>query len=63
MVDAQAVIELVKGLTAAEAVATLRDRDYGDVSVRLWPDGWVDRVPGLDWRITVEVRDPAAADE
>ena len=63
MVDAQAVIELVKGLTAAEAVATLRDRDYGDVSVRLWPDGWVDRVPGLDWRITVEVRDPAEADE
>jgi hypothetical protein len=55
-VDRAAVIETVKGLTADEVLAALDG--FGDVSLKLWPD-WVKQVPGLDWRIDVQVRDPS----
>jgi hypothetical protein len=55
-VDRAAVIETVKGLTADEVIAALDG--YGNISLKLWPD-WVEQVPGLDWRIDLQVRDPS----
>jgi len=51
LVDAEVVRELAAGLTAAEAEDALGS--LGEVQVELWP-GWVDRVPSLGLRVTVE---------
>ena len=50
--DTAAIRSEVAGLTAADAQAALAD--LGDVEVDLWP-GWVSRVPGMDWRVDVQV--------
>jgi hypothetical protein len=50
--DATAIRSSVLGLTAEEAEAALDG--LGAVDVELWP-GWVDRIPRLDWRVTVEI--------
>ncbi|MGH6691487.1 MAG: baseplate J/gp47 family protein, partial [Gammaproteobacteria bacterium] len=51
IIDADAVRTRSAGLTTDEAEATLAD--LGTIEVELWP-GWVDRVPGLGFRVTVE---------
>ncbi|HLE59029.1 MAG TPA: baseplate J/gp47 family protein [Candidatus Limnocylindria bacterium] len=51
LIDAEVVRELAAGLTAAEAEDALAD--LGEVQIDLWP-GWVDRVPSLGLRVTVE---------
>jgi hypothetical protein len=51
-IDEAAVRELAAGRTVAEAEAALAG--LGDASVELWP-GWVDRVPGMAWRVGVEI--------
>jgi hypothetical protein len=50
--DATAIRSSVLGLTAEEAEAALDG--VGAADVELWP-GWVDRIPRLDWRVTVEI--------
>ena len=40
------------GMTAADAEAALAD--IGPSTINLWP-GWVDRIPRLDWRISISV--------
>lgn len=40
------------GMTAADAQEVVKP--IGPSTVDLWP-GWVDRLPGLDWRITISV--------
>jgi len=50
--DAAVVRDSVLGLTRDEAEAALDG--VGSVDVELWP-GWVDRIPRLDWRVTVEI--------
>jgi hypothetical protein len=52
IIDVGAVRSQVSGLTVEEAERTLAD--LGGVEVSLWP-GWVDRAPGLEWRIDVQV--------
>jgi hypothetical protein len=52
IIDVGAVRSQVSGLTADEAERALAD--LGGVEVSLWP-GWVDRAPGLEWRIDVQV--------
>lgn len=52
VVDREAIVERVRGLSLEEARAALAS--MGDASVELWP-GWVERVPELDWRITVTI--------
>jgi hypothetical protein len=52
IVDVGAVRSQVSGLTVEEAERTLAE--LGGVEVSLWP-GWVDRAPGLEWRIDVQV--------
>jgi hypothetical protein len=52
IIDVGAVRSQVSGLTVEEAERTLAD--LGAVEVSLWP-GWVDRAPGLEWRIDVQV--------
>jgi hypothetical protein len=54
--DQKAIQRRLVGMTAAEAQDALSSIGPSDVS--LWP-AWVDRVPRLDWRISINV-DPAA---
>lgn len=54
-IDTAAVADSVAGLPLDEARAALAD--LGDVRIRAWPD-WVDAVPRLAWRISVNVADP-----
>jgi hypothetical protein len=56
--DAATLEARVLGLSKTEATAALEP--YGEVSVVLWPD-WVQAVPTLDQRVTLEVAPPAAA--
>jgi hypothetical protein len=49
-IDPVAVRERIAGMTAEQATDALAD--LGDVSVELWP-GWVDRVPGFEFRVEV----------
>ena len=51
-VDQAAIRGRVAGLTPGEARTALAD--LGAVEVTLWP-GWVSRVPGLSWRVGIEV--------
>jgi Baseplate J-like protein len=51
-VDLGAVRQRILGMTPAEARTELAD--LGSVGVELWP-GWVDRIPRLDWRVSVEI--------
>ena len=41
------------GMTRADAQEMLAP--IGPPTIDLWP-GWVDRLPGLDWRITIDVQ-------
>jgi len=56
VVDEKALRTAIRGLGIAEARATLDD--YGDVTIRLWPD-WVTTIPTNDSRVTFTVADPA----
>jgi hypothetical protein len=51
-IDLDTVRGEVLGQTPDEARATLAS--LGTVRVELWP-GWVDRIPRLEWRVSVEV--------
>ena len=51
IVDDDAVRALVAEKTREEAIAALAQ--IGPAEIDLWP-GWIDRVPGLTWRIAVE---------
>jgi Baseplate J-like protein len=51
-VDLAAIRERILGMTPEEAQAELSG--VGSVNVQLWP-GWVDRIPRLDWRVSVEI--------
>lgn len=55
IIDPDAVRDLVAEQTPEDAEAALAH--IGPASVILWP-GWVDRVPGLRWRISVEIGSP-----
>lgn len=57
--DPAAIPGMVSGKTAEDAIAALRP--IGPATVDLWP-GWVDRVPGLEWRIHVEIRPAVLAE-
>ena len=50
-IDTAAIRDRIAGKTVDEAKAALAD--VGDVSIDLWP-GWVDRLPRLPFRISVE---------
>jgi Baseplate J-like protein len=50
-IDEAAVRDRIAGMTVADARAALAD--LGDVTVDLWP-GWLDRLPALSFRISVE---------
>ena len=52
-VNEEALREELAGKTASEAEALL-DR-IGPTTVDLWP-AWVDRIPQLDWRISIDVQ-------
>lgn len=52
MVDADVVLERIRGRTLDDARAALRD--FGRASIDLWP-GWVTSVPDLEWRIAVTI--------
>ncbi|HEX2194898.1 MAG TPA: baseplate J/gp47 family protein, partial [Candidatus Limnocylindria bacterium] len=52
VLDAESIRSQVDGMTEAEAEAALSS--LGAVDVVLWP-GWVDRVPDIAWRVSVEV--------
>ena len=56
-VDVEAIRERVTGMTAEEAVAELAG--VGEAVVTFWP-AWVDRVPGLAFRVSVVPVDPSA---
>lgn len=56
--DRAAVPGMVSGRTSEDAVAALRP--IGPATVELWPP-WVDHVPGLEWRIRVDIRPAVAA--
>lgn len=61
VVDRDAVVEMIRGLPLDEARAELDA--IGGATLELWP-GWVDRVPDLDWRISVVLngeRTPSSA--
>jgi hypothetical protein len=51
--DESAIPGRIAGSTAEQAEAELNS--IGPTTVRLWPF-WVDRVPRLDWRVSVEIR-------
>ena len=51
-VDLADARQRILGMTPEEARTELAD--IGSVSVELWP-GWVDRIPRLDWRVSVEL--------
>jgi hypothetical protein len=58
-IDQDEIIERIRGRPGEEARGALAD--LGDPTIELWP-GWVESVPGLDWRIEVEiVGEPAAS--
>jgi hypothetical protein len=57
-IDEAAVRDLVAGKTVAEARAALAP--LGKLQIKLWPD-WLDRLPRLSFRITVETVAPAPA--
>jgi hypothetical protein len=57
--DRDAVPAIVSGKTPEEAIAALRR--IGPATVDLWP-GWVDHVPGIEWRIRVEIQPEVAAE-
>jgi hypothetical protein len=61
-VDEDVLRTELAGMTADEAEAVLAP--IGPSQVELWPP-WVDRVPQLDWRVSIEVRaaEPAGAAE
>ena len=50
--DQESIRRSLVGMTAAQAQDALAT--IGPASVDLWP-GWVDRLPRLDWRISVSV--------
>jgi hypothetical protein len=58
VVDPAALRDLVKGKTAAAAVAALDP--YGTATVTLWPD-WASTVTSMDARLTITVDTSAAA--
>jgi hypothetical protein len=51
--DESAIAGQIAGMTAAGAEAKLRP--IGRTTVSLWPF-WVDRVPGIGWRVSVDIR-------
>jgi Baseplate J-like protein len=51
--DRAALPGMVSGKTSDEAIAALRP--IGPATIDLWPP-WVDRVPGLEWRVRVDIR-------
>ena len=51
-VDLAALRGRILGMTPDEARVELAD--LGSVTVALWP-GWVDRIPRLEWRVSVEI--------
>jgi hypothetical protein len=51
-VDRDAIAETIGGMTVAQARSALAG--IGSVEVDLWP-GWVDRVPELGWRVSIDV--------
>jgi hypothetical protein len=53
VLDHDTIRSRVDGMTEQEAEAALSS--LGAVDVALWPD-WVDRVPDISWRVSVEVR-------
>jgi hypothetical protein len=57
--DRDAVPGIVSGKTRKDAVAALRR--IGPATVDLWP-GWVDHVPGIEWRIRVEIQPAVPAE-
>jgi hypothetical protein len=57
--DREALPGMVTGKTSEDAVAALRP--IGPATVDLWPP-WVDHVPGLEWRIRVDVRPAVPAE-
>lgn len=52
-VDEDVLRAELAGMTADDAEAALAQ--IGPSTVELWPP-WVDRIPGLDWRISISVR-------
>lgn len=56
--DRAAVPGMVSGKTSEDAAAALRS--IGPATVDLWPP-WVDHVPGLEWRIRVDIQPAVAA--
>jgi len=56
--DQESIRRSLVGMTAAQAQAALAN--IGPASVDLWP-GWVDRVPRIDWRISISVVPAEAA--
>lgn len=50
--DQDALRQELTGMSAADAQEALAE--IGPATVSLWP-GWVDRIPRLDWRITISV--------
>lgn len=55
-IDKAAVRDLVAGMTVPQAKDALRP--IGDAEVDLWP-GWLDRLPRLPFRISVETVEPS----
>jgi hypothetical protein len=54
--DPDAIRAAVEGLTETEAELALAS--LGEAEVTLWP-GWVTTVPELDWRVEIEIAEPA----
>ncbi|MGZ8562399.1 MAG: hypothetical protein ACXWWU_02150 [Candidatus Limnocylindria bacterium] len=57
-IDTAAIRDLIAGMTVQEARAALRD--IGEIEVDLWP-AWLDRLPRIAFRISVETVLPSAA--
>jgi hypothetical protein len=57
--DETAVRDRIAGMTVEEARAELAD--LGEIEVQLWP-AWVDRLPRLTFRISVETVPPSASE-
>ena len=55
-IDKVAVRDQVAGMTKAEATAALAS--LGQVEIDLWP-GWLDRLPRIPFRISIETGLPA----
>jgi len=56
--DQESIRRSLVGMTAAQVQAALAS--IGPASVDLWP-GWVDRLPRIDWRISISVVPAEAA--